>query len=159
MENIHLGSNVNDLTMEVQRLSNMEGTLQEIATKQDSNSENLVDLVRENRITMNEMRHVLRNDIIAELMAAVFRGEREDESKDEFSELEIQRFLQFMHSLPAVTINEELLLKAIEKDRSITSLLKLIQDIGIVGVQEGDTIFIINEEDRELQTRFLEETP
>ena len=154
VENIRLGSNVNELSLEAQRLASMEQTLKDIATREESNSQTLVELVRDNRVTLNEMRHVVRSDIVTELMAAVFKGERDQSG--EFSDVEIQRFLQYMHGLPAVAINEDLLVRAIQKDRSITSLLALIADIGVVGVQDGDTIFTINEEDRELQTRFIE---
>jgi hypothetical protein len=154
MENIRLGVSVNELTLEVQRLASMEQKLTELARREDTSSQSLVALIRDNRDTLHEMKQVVRNDIVTELMSAVFKGERDQSGQ--FSEVEIKRFLQYMRGLPAVTINEDLLMRAIHKDRSITSLLALVRDIGVVGVQEGDRIFIINEEDRDLQTRFIE---
>jgi D-mannonate dehydratase len=153
-ENIKLESNVNELTTEVTHLKKFERALEEIATEYNSNTQYLCQLVRENRVTLDEMKQVLRDDIVADLANVVFKGERDENS--EFSDKEIQRLLVYMRSLPAVTINEELLKQAIQRDRSIFALLALVRDIGLAGVQAGDSIFMIDGDSTELQARFKE---
>jgi hypothetical protein len=154
MENIRLGNAVNELSSEAQRLVGVEEKLKEISTRQNSSSLALMELVRDNRLTLVEMRHVVRSDIVTALMEVIFKGERDQSG--EFSDVEFERLLHYMRGLPAVTINEDLLSQAIQKDRSITALLALVRDISIAGDQHGDRIFSINESDRELQTRFIE---
>lgn len=154
LENIRLGISVDELALEVDKLALSEQKLKDIAERQNCNSQSLVELVRENRLTLDEMKEVLRDDIVADLMDAVFRGEKD--LSGAFSDAEIRRLLHYMRGLPAVSINEDLLLEALKRDRSIVSLMQLVRDIGIDGVQEGDKIFTINEQDRELQSRFID---
>jgi hypothetical protein len=156
VENIRLGASVNELTTRVAHLKDLEHTLEEIATGFNSNTQSLLTLVRENGLTLEEMKQVLRDDIVADLMNVVFMGERDQSG--EFSDVEIQRLLQYMRGLPAVKINEKLLTQAIERDRTILSLLTLVRDIGVAGLQEGDNIFIIDDENTELQSRYKDGT-
>lgn len=156
VENVQLAASVDELSTKVVLLKHSEQRLEEIAAEHNSNTQALLQIVQTNKVTLEEMKQVLREDIVAALMNVVFKGER-DESGD-FSDVEIQRLLQYMRGLPAVKINEEMLTQAIQRDRSILSLLNLVRDIGIAGVQEGDSIFIIDEESKELQTIFKEGT-
>lgn len=155
-ENVKLEANVDELAKEVTHLKTFERALAEIATEYNSNAQHLCQLVRENRVTLDEMKQVLRDDIVADLANVVFKGERDENS--EFSDMEIQRLIIYMRSLPAVTINEELLKQAIQRDRSIFALLALVRDIGLDGEQAGDSIFMIDDDSTELQTRFKEGT-
>lgn len=156
VENIRLGSSMDKLTTKVALLRHSEQRLEEIARENNSNSQSLLRLVQTNSVTLEAMRQVLREDIVAALMNVAFQGERDESG--EFSDVEIQRLLQYMRGLPAVKINEEMLTQAIQRDRSISALLNLVRDISVPGEQEGDSIFIINEENRELQSIFKEGT-
>ena len=153
-ENNRLAASVDELKGEVSNLQEKEQALAKIAETSQSTTQSLVELVRENNITLEEMKYVVRDDLVADLMDTVFKGERDQSG--EFSDVEIQRLIRYMRGLPAVTINEELLRETIQKDRSILSLLTLVRDIGIDGMQQGDHIFMINDDNPELQTRFIE---
>lgn len=83
----------------------------------------------------------------------LFKGEKDESGT--FSDKEIRRLVVYMRGLPAVKVDEELLEKAIRKDRSMVSLINMVLDIYREGDQEGDRIFMIDDEDVELQTRFV----
>lgn len=154
VENTKLHASVEELKSELSGLKETEQQLEVIARAQDSNLKSLVKLVQENKITLQEMKQVVREDIIADIMGTGLKGERD--GSGDFSDVEIKRLLLYMRGLPAVTVNEENLMLAVQKDRSILALFALIHDISTPGIQEGDNIFIINDENRELQTRFME---
>jgi hypothetical protein len=145
---------VTELDVQVTTLRGTEQQLKDITHDQELNVKALVELIEENQEIIDEKKQTIRQEIIASLMDTVLKGERDQSG--EFSDAEIQRLIIYMRGLPAVTINELLLRKAIKKNRSMLSIINLVRDISREGVQEGDNIFIIKEEDEELQARFIE---
>eukprot|EP00934_Nitzschia_sp_Nitz4_P000820 Nitzschia sp. Nitz4//scaffold73_size107353//104613//105565//NITZ4_004336-RA/size107353-snap-gene-0.115-mRNA-1//-1//CDS//3329557524//820//frame0 len=152
VQNVRLTESVNRLDGEVSELKGSEEKLSLIAKENESNVKLVVELVKENGRIIQQKKKLLKQDLIAELMDTVMRGER-DESGD-FSDAEIQRLCRFMRALPAVKVNEELLNQAIQRDRSVWSILTLVGDILREGDQLGDQIFVIDGEDPDLQARF-----
>lgn len=153
VENGKLKDSVEELNGEVLNLKGSEERLKAISEEQGTDVESLLSLVKENGTIMRDMKRAVRDKIILELMTIAFQEERD--RSGEFSDEELERLLQYMRFLPAVKINEELLKQALEKDRSIVLLLDLVSDIRETGVQAGDHIFDIDDEDDQLRSRFL----
>eukprot|EP00934_Nitzschia_sp_Nitz4_P004813 Nitzschia sp. Nitz4//scaffold147_size54853//1198//2246//NITZ4_006606-RA/size54853-augustus-gene-0.3-mRNA-1//-1//CDS//3329536660//4803//frame0 len=154
-QNIRLTKSVTELKKRVTALQGSEQALNEIAQKQQSSVNQVLDVIKENERILNETRRIVKEDLMAELMDTIMKGESDESGS--FSDVEIQRLLRYMRGLPAVRVNEELLTKAIQDDRSIFSLLNIIRDIAREGDQLGDRIFVIDHNDAELQARFIEE--
>jgi hypothetical protein len=154
LQNIRLSTSVDELKVQVFCLSETEQRLKDLTKQQDLNVKSLVGLVGESKQITEEMKKVIRLDIIAELIAVVLKGEK-DESGD-FSDKEIKRLVVYARRLPSVKVNEEKLENAIRRDRSIFALINLVLDIYRGGSQEGDQIFVIDETDPELQAHVSE---
>jgi hypothetical protein len=154
-QNIILSTSVDELKVQVFCLSETEQRLKDLTNQQDLNVKSLVGLVGESKQITEQMKKVVRLDIIAELIDVVLKGEK-DESGD-FSDKEIKRLIVYTRGLPAVKVNEEMLENAIRRDRSIFSLMNLVLDIYRSGHQEGDQIFMIDEIDPELQAHVSNE--
>jgi hypothetical protein len=153
-QNCALEKSNEDLKLKVFCLQETEQRLKDITKDQDLNVKSLVNLVGENQIILDEKKELVMKDIITDLVATVIKCER-DESGD-FSDKEVQRLICYMRGLPAVRVNEELLKKAIEKDRSILALISLVRDISRAGEQEGDHIFVIDMGEEKLQDKVME---
>jgi uncharacterized radical SAM superfamily protein len=152
-ENNRLGVAIQGMLVELVDLKQTEQRLQELTKEQDITVQSLVGLVEESKQFTEQMKEVVRLDLISELMDVVLKGEKDESGT--FSDKEIRRLVVYMRGLPAVKVNEELLEKAIRKDRSMVSLINMVLDIYREGDQEGDRIFVIDDEDVELQTRFI----
>lgn len=152
-ENNRLGVAIQGMIVELVDLKQTEQRLQELTKEQDITVQSLVGLVEESKQFTEQMKEVVRLDLISELMDVVLKGEKDESGT--FSDKEIRRLVVYMRGLPAVKVNEELLEKAIRKDRSMVSLINMVLDIYREGDQEGDRIFVIDDEDVELQTRFI----
>jgi hypothetical protein len=149
VQNVILSTSVDELKVQVFCLSETEQRLKDLTKQQDLNVKSLVGLVGESKQITEQMKKVIRLDVIAELIDVVLKGEK-DESGD-FSNKEIKRLVVYTRGLPAVKVNEEMLENAIRRDRSIFALMNLVLDIYRRGNQEGDQIFMIDETDPELQ--------
>jgi hypothetical protein len=152
-ENNRLGVAIQGMNVELADLKQTEQRLEELTKEQDITVQSLVGLVEESKQVTEQMKEVVRLDIISDLMDVVLKGEKDESGT--FSDKEIRRLVVYMRGLPAVKVNEELLEKAIRKDRSMVSLINMVLDIYREGDQEGDRIFTIDDEDGELQTRFV----
>lgn len=69
----------------------------------------------------------------------------------EFSDKEINRLIMRMKNLPAIKVNEDKLRAQVQKQRSFYSVIGLLQDINDETIAEEDHIFVVNEEEYELQ--------
>jgi hypothetical protein len=153
-QNCALEKSNEDLKLKAFFLQETEQRLKDITKDQNLNVKSLVNLVGENQIILDEKKKLVLKDIITDLMDTVLKCERD--GSGDFSDKEVKRLLRFMKGLPAVRVNEELLKKALDRDRSILALMKLVHDIGLAGEQEGDHIFVIDMDDEKLQHAVME---
>lgn len=153
-ENVKLAAANDQLNLQVFMLKENEERFRVMAEEQNSNVQDLVRLVAENQGTINKMHKCLHSDIVESLINAAFEEERNEDG--EFSDREIKRLVTRLRGMPAIKINEELLTKTIQADRSVMSLIEIIKDLDIEGVQLGDRIFIIDENDPALLDQYKE---
>jgi hypothetical protein len=152
-ENKKLGSSIDELGVKAFCLKETEQRLKEVTKDQEVNVKSLVGIVDENQEILDKKRKIILQDIVSDLMDTVMKGESGEDN--EFSKKEINKMMTYMRGLPAVIVNEVLLRSAIEKSNSVLTVMKLINDIGSPGDQEGDQIFKIDTDDEELQNRVL----
>lgn len=128
-----------------------EQRFEELASKQNGNVQDLVKLVAENQVIIDEKKQLVRDDIVHSLIDAAFSSESGEDGT--FSDREINRLVNRMRGLPAVTVNEELLREVVNKDKSVISLVELIRDLDVEGEQLGDHIFVIDDNNPKLVKR------
>jgi alcohol dehydrogenase YqhD (iron-dependent ADH family) len=87
---------------------------------------------------------------LSKAMMEIVLLEDRDESW-EFSDKEINRLILRMKNLPAIKVNEDKLRAQVQKQRSFYSVIGLLQDINDETIAEEDHIFVVNEEEYELQ--------
>jgi alcohol dehydrogenase YqhD (iron-dependent ADH family) len=87
---------------------------------------------------------------LSKAMMEIVLLEDRDESW-EFSDKEINRLIMRMKNLPAIKVNEDKLRAQVQKQRSFYSVIGLLQDINDETIAEEDHIFVVNEEEYELQ--------
>lgn len=132
-----------------------EQRFQALAAEQNANVRDLVKLVDENQKVIDQKKKCIREDIVESLINAAFEGERSEDG--EFSDREMKRLIQRMRNLPAVKVNEDLLTQALNRNRSVLSLIALIRDLDAEGDQLGDKIFLVDEEDPALIEQLKEQ--
>ena len=147
IQNDRLQTNNDELEAELLPLKESEEKLGELAEESGSDINELKELIKENGEIIKEKKKVIRDDIIESLVNAVFQGERSEDG--EFSDREINMLCNKMRAFESadlVTINEELLRAAIERNRSVLALIDLIRDLDKDGDHLADKIFMINDD-------------
>mmetsp|Transcript_23799 Transcript_23799/g.66479 ORF Transcript_23799/g.66479 Transcript_23799/m.66479 type:complete len:255 (-) Transcript_23799:391-1155(-) len=144
--NVGLTNNIDKLEGEANRLKGVEEKLEDIAAQQGKTVSKLNSIVEENRIILEEKRELVKADVMQSMMSAVIECDR-DQTGD-FSNKEINRLVLRLNGLPAISFNEEKLREKILANRSLHSVIELLQDIegGDDGVPEDQRIFTINED-------------
>lgn len=155
-ENVRLTKANDELNLQVFMLKENEQRFQALAAEQNANAQDLVKLVAENEKIIIEKKKSIKRDIVESLIGTAFEGERNMDGQ--FSDREIKRLVTRLKNMPAVTVNEELLAKAIDTDRSVLALIEIIRHLSIEGEQEGDTIFVVDDNNPELIDQLLVET-
>ena len=140
-ENVRLTKSNEELNLQVFLLKESEQRFEALAKEQNSNVQDLVKLVKENGEIIKEKNRVIREDIVESLVNAAFSGEKSMDG--EFSDREVNMVCNYMRGLKTVTVNEELLRKAIQRNRSVLALIDLIRDLDKDGDQLGDRIFVV----------------
>lgn len=153
-ENVKLTKANDQLNLQVFMLKENEQRFQALAAEQGANVNDLVSLVAENQKVLVEKQKCVRDDIIESLINTAFAGERSEDGH--FSDRELKRLVNRMKNLPAIQINEPLLREAMNKSRSVLALIALIRDLDIEGIQLGDRIFLIDENDPRLLEKLEE---
>jgi hypothetical protein len=148
-ENLRLSQEAQELSVRVFCLKEAEERLKTLTKDQNLNVKNLCDLVAKNQKIIQEKKKLMRSDLAEELISFVLQAD-EDESGD-FDDKEIKILLGYIKTLPAIKVNEKRLKRAIEQGRSLSAVLDLVKDISQYDIPAEDRIFIINEEDKELQ--------
>ena len=99
-------------------------------------------------ILIDQKKKCIYDDMIESLITTAFEGEKSEDGV--FSDREMKRLVTRMKNLPALTIKEDLLNEALNKDRNVLKLIEIIRHLDIEGVQLGDRIFIVDENDPRL---------
>jgi hypothetical protein len=142
------------LESNVTRLKGTEQQFQALTKAQSINMTSLMTLVKDAKEINADMNQCIRRDLVSQLISTALDQEKNESG--EFDEKEIKRLLNFMEGLPAVTINQPLLLAAMKDNPSLIALVNLIMDVYQTGEQRGDQIFIIDESSPELQAHVFE---
>ena len=154
-ENLNLGKHVDHIKVKVFMVQETEQRLKDVTKDQDLNVKKLIETVQQNKAILDAKRKTILLGIEEDLMEVLLKSDRDDSG--DYTEREIKRMEIYMRGLPAVEVNEALLRKAIQNKNAIVSIMNLVRDIGLEGLQEGDRIFAIDTDNEELQAKILEE--
>ena len=120
-----------------------EEELSEIAEKNKTDIKKILKLVKLNEIILQEKRQLVKADIMHSLVSTVLMSENDESGT--FDDHEITRLVRFLNGLPAIKFNEELLIKKVTENRSLSSVLSLLMDIECDDIPADQRIFMINE--------------
>lgn len=137
--NMELSNNTGRLEEKLAPLKETEQRLSSIAEKNGSTVNKLRDLVKENHKIQNEQKKLINDDIVQDMMEAVLNSERSEDGH--FSDREIKRLVMRLKGLPAIIINEELLMAKLQKNRSISSVLDAMKTISDDSIPDDERIF------------------
>ena len=143
--NTKLSGNISRLQGQVTDLKDTESKLDAIAKKQGSSVDKLKNLVKENQRIIDEKHLLIKSDTMQAMMAIVLESDF-DQSSD-FSDKEVNRLVLRLKNLPAIKVNEEKLRAKLEKNRSLASVLGLLQDIDDDTIPKEEHIIVVNEDD------------
>ena len=120
-----------------------EEELSEMAEKNKTDIKKILKLVKLNEIILQEKRQLVKADIMHSLVSTVLMSENDESGT--FDDHEITRLVRFLNGLPAIKFNEELLIKKVTENRSLSSVLSLLMDIECDDIPADQRIFMINE--------------
>lgn len=147
-ENVKLTKANDELNLQVFMLKENEQRFQALASEQNRNVNDLVKLVAENQVLIDQKKKCIYDDIIEALISTAFEGEKSEDGV--FSDREMKRLITRMKNLPALTINEDLLKQALDRNRNVLKLIEIIRHLDVEGEQLGDKIFMVDENDPRL---------
>ena len=148
--NNSLSNNVTRLEGQCTRLKGTEEELAQIADEQGKTVSQLTNIVQENRKIIDEKKQLIKADAMQALMAIILESEFDESAS--FNDQEIRRLMLRMNNLPAVTVQEDLLKARVEKQRSLYSVIGLLNDLDHAGDDSSskpaeERIFTIHEGD------------
>ena len=109
----------------------------------------LKGVVKKYKKQMIEKTEAYRQYVITDVMNLVIRADKDESG--EFDDREIKHLIRYIKALPTVQVNEKKLSKAIKKERSLYSVLSLVQDLSKKDVPSKKRIFTFDEQKIELQ--------
>lgn len=128
LENNALQRNVDDLQVEVGKVSEVEGELAQIAESQGSNVGELIDLVKDNGIVLKAQEKCARAAFQESLLTTILRTDR-DQSMT-ISEREANILIMRMRNQDGIHLDEDRFRQALaESHTSISSVLKIVREI------------------------------
>eukprot|EP00538_Stauroneis_constricta_P005186 CAMPEP_0119550798 /NCGR_PEP_ID=MMETSP1352-20130426/4241_1 /TAXON_ID=265584 /ORGANISM="Stauroneis constricta, Strain CCMP1120" /LENGTH=255 /DNA_ID=CAMNT_0007596753 /DNA_START=6 /DNA_END=773 /DNA_ORIENTATION=- len=125
--NLGLTNNINKLGVEATRLKDVEGKLEGIAKEQGATVKKLQEIVDENGKIIEEKKELIKADTMQAMMSAVLESDFDETGS--FSDREIHRLVLRLGNLPAIEFNEKLLRAKVTANRSLHSVIDLLQDI------------------------------
>lgn len=140
-ENNKLTHNVDDLEDEVMRLNNFENNIKKLAEEQGSTAQELVDLVKENRITLREQKKLTKLHLQEQLLTTVLKVDRDGDFQ--INDREARNLIIRMKNNPGIDLDEETVHKAItQTEGSLRSFLHLIREIveGVADEEEEEKV-------------------
>lgn len=144
-ENNKLHDNVDELETQVGGLKKIEGELQDIATTQGTNVEQLVSLVKENQILLDAMNRNLKATTVETLLQIVLRSDRDESFHISGDEVDI--LMLRMQNVEGVEIDEHRLRKKIEKSGGdLSCVIQMIKDMVNKDLPEEEQIFSVHAE-------------
>jgi hypothetical protein len=147
-ENTRLSSEIGKLEHTVFCLKETENRLKEITGQQDLNVKNLVKLIDTNKRLLKERQNVVRQDVVADVVRAVLKADK-DESGD-FDAQEIRRMITYIETLPSVKVNRKRLEKALAKNKSVASIIDIVNDLADDNIPDKKRVFSFNFGDEKL---------
>ena len=112
------------------------------------NVKNLVNLCHINQKILDEKQKLVRQDVVASVVDAVLKADIDDSG--DFSAKEVRRMINYIKGLPSVEIDERKLQKALAKDKSVASIIDIVNDLGCENTPKERRIFILNFQDNSL---------
>lgn len=146
--NIELTKKCNALQLKAVGLEVVEEKFEEIAKKDGADVGKLMALLKVNREITDQQKVLIKGDAMLEMMCVLLELP-EGFGKDKyFSEVEINRLLYRLDTIPGVRVNEKLLRVRVGSMRNLENVLDLLGDIdNDYGPEE--CIFFIDEEECE----------
>lgn len=123
-------NSVDDLQAEADVLIGLEGDLNEIATTQGKNVDEIIELVNENEVVLDQMKGNLRQTFVAAVATVVIRTDKDGDMKISAKELPLLALrLQILLEPYGINLDTNKFEAMIEEDNDISHVLKFCADV------------------------------
>mmetsp|Transcript_19934 Transcript_19934/g.43336 ORF Transcript_19934/g.43336 Transcript_19934/m.43336 type:complete len:418 (-) Transcript_19934:174-1427(-) len=130
---------VNDLEAEVNALRGVEESLAEIAQQQNTNVEQLVNIVNENQSILNEMKTNLKQTFVAAVASIVIQSDVDGNMKIDLKELAILTLRLQAHLEPlGLELDTHKFEAMIKEDNDISTVLRFCSEVFYEGDVDDD---------------------
>lgn len=130
---------VNDLEAEVNSLKGVEESLAEIAQQQNTNVEQLVNIVNENQSILNQMKTNLKQTFVAAVASIVIQSDVDGDMKIDLKELAILTLRLQAHLEPlGLELDTQKFETMIKEDNDISTVLRFCSEVLYEGDVEDD---------------------
>jgi hypothetical protein len=144
-ENTRLHISVDELETQVNKLQETEGKLKAITDEQETNVDSFVALVKDNQLIIDEMKKVVKGNVLQDIMSIVFQSDLDQSCS--ISEQEVHVLELRMKVDPRVNVNEENLREAMKAHGGTMSVSDLVKDFYDDETPEDQRIFTLVEEE------------
>ncbi len=141
-ENIRLRATVDDLSLTVDRLEDVEQALDAITQMQGQSIEAFEEQVNDNRNILSKMQSNLKANVLQNLLQVVIRSDNDDNMTIE--EHEVSGLINRIKGINGVEVNESLFRDAITKSGgSLQCVMDIIRNLMDDDIPKENEIFII----------------
>ena len=142
--NIVLADNNDRLESQAEKAEATEAKFNDLAKNGGTTARKLLKIVKLNSLISKEKRQLVKADIMQSLLSTVLMSENDESSI--FDDHEITRLVRFLNGLPSIKFNEELLIKRVTENPSLSAVLDLCQDIERDDIPPEQRIFTVFED-------------